>query len=103
MMPSPNYFHNSQECANKNLALFWLNSGHCFFHSVAGRIPHSSAVPAMTLQGWYECADLQAKMRLLLLKPAASDGADRLDERTWSLQGLACTPVLCQKGISPRA
>ncbi len=36
-IPAPNHFHNAQECANKNLALFWLNLGHCFFHGVAGR------------------------------------------------------------------
>jgi hypothetical protein len=40
---------------------------------VAGRIPHSSAAPAVTLQGWCESAELQAS--------AAAAGAARLRRR----------------------
>lgn len=86
MIPEPNYFHNAQANPNKTLALFWINSGHCFFNSVAGRIPHSSAVPAMTLKGWYEDANLQAKVRLLL-EPLDSDDEES-DELAQAKQGL---------------
>ena len=85
-IPEPNYFHNAQANPNKTLALFWINSGHCFFNSVAGRIPHSSAVPAMTLKGWYEDANLQAKV-LLLLDPLDSDDEES-DELAQAKQGL---------------
>jgi len=85
-IPEPNYFHNAQANPNKTLALFWINSGHCFFNSVAGRIPHSSAVPAMTLKGWYEDANLQAKVRLLL-EPLDSDDEES-DELAQAKQGL---------------
>ena len=67
-IPAPNHFHNAQECANKNRALFWLNSGHCFFHGVVGRIPHSSAVPAMNSRIWEKVASFASSISITMCR-----------------------------------
>ena len=84
--PHPNYFYNAAQHPLKTLMSFCMNSGHAYLPAISNRIPHSSVEPAMTRKAWYENADMQDKVRLLLQRGGLD--ADEDAERTAEMQSL---------------
>jgi len=84
--PHPNFFYNAAQHPLKTLMSFCINSGHAYFPAISCRIPHSSVEPAMTRKAWYENADMQDKVRLLLQRGGLDTDEDA--KRTAELESL---------------